>query len=93
MIFRRKVALMGFVKDAKAEVLAKEARRAYEEGRTAFAPRLNAPATGHGMTGSVSGWAEMIEAIEAAGWAMYFWSVAVDDKGRAEAYPLFRRRA
>jgi len=84
---------MGFIKDAKANVVATEAARAREEGRTVFAPRLNAGSTNAGMTGSVSGWAEMIESIEAAGWALYHWSVSVDQKGRAEAYPLFRPRS
>lgn len=83
---------MGFIKDAKANMVATEAERARAEGRTVFAPRLNAGASNAGTSGSVSGWAEMIEAIEAAGWAMYHWSVAIDEKGRAEAYPLFRPR-
>lgn len=83
---------MGFIKDAKAQTLNNEATRALAEGRTVFAAKLNAPATAHGFNGSVSGWAEMIEGIESAGWAMYHWTVSVDEKGRAEAYPLFRPR-
>lgn len=85
---------MGFIKDAKAGVLVEEAVRARAEGRTVFTPRLNAPASSaHNFSGSISGWAEMIEAIEGAGWAMYHWTVSVDDKGRPEAFPLFRPRA
>lgn len=83
---------MGFIKDAKANMLITEAERAKAEGRTVFAPRLNAGSSNSGMTGSVSGWAEMIEGIESAGWAMYHWAVSVDEKGRAEAFPLFRPR-
>lgn len=83
---------MGFIKDAKAQNLAKEAERARAEGRSVFTPKLNAPSTAHGFNGSVSGWAEMIEAVEEAGWAMYHWSVSVDEKGRPEAFPLFRPR-
>lgn len=85
---------MGFIKDAKANQLISEAVRARTEGRTVFTPRLNAPAAsaGHNFSGSIAGWAEMIEGIEGAGWAMYHWSVSVDEKGRAEAFPLFRPR-
>jgi hypothetical protein len=83
---------MGFIKQAKSDAVAKEAQRAIEEGRTVFAPRLNTPMTHPGLSGSIPGWAEMIEAIEAAGWTMVDWSVSTDQKGRPEAYPLFRRR-
>jgi hypothetical protein len=81
---------MGFIKDAKVNMLLTEARRAVEEGRTVFAPKLNTPMTQSGLSGSIAGWAEMIEGIESAGWRMTDWSVAVDSKGRPEAYPLFR---
>lgn len=82
---------MGFLKDAKANMVATEAERAAAEGRTVFAPKLNTPATQHGMSGAIAGWAEMIEGIEAHGWRLDHWSVAMDEKGRPEAYPLFRR--
>ena len=82
---------MGFIKKGKEEALAKEAVRAVEEGRTVFTPLLNAPTTHHGMTGAVPGWAELVESVEDAGWRLEHWSVAVDNKGKAEAYPLFRR--
>ncbi|WP_329520419.1 hypothetical protein [Spirillospora sp. NBC_01491] len=55
-----------------------------------FAPRLNTPMSQHGMSGSIAGWAEMIEGIESAGWTMSDWSVSTDQKGRPKAYPLFR---
>lgn len=45
----------------------------------------------HTSSGSIPGWAEMIEAIEAAGWQLPEWSVAMDSHGRPEANPLFRR--
>lgn len=82
---------MGFVKQTKSDVLAGEARRAVEEGRSVFAPMLNTPWTQHSMSGAISGWAEMIEAVEAAGWTLTHWTVAQDHKGRRQAYPLFRR--
>lgn len=83
---------MGFLKDAKASMVATEAERAAAEGRTVFAPKLNTPASQHGMSGAISGWAEMVEGIEAAGWRLDQWTVCVDGKGRPEAYPLFRRQ-
>ena len=82
---------MGWIKDAKANMLITEAQRAVVEGRTVFAPKLNTPVSQHSMSGSVAGWAEMIEAVESAGWRLTDWSVAMDTKGRPEAYPLFRR--
>lgn len=83
---------MGLFKDAKANTLATEAERARAEGRTVFTPKLNTPMSQHNLSGSISGWAEMIEAVEAQGWQLWHWSVAIDEKGRPEAYPLFRPR-
>jgi hypothetical protein len=83
---------VGFMKQVKVDEITKEAGRAVAEGRTVFAPKLNTPMTQHGLSGSIAGWAEMIEAIEGEGWTMTDWSVAHDSKGRPEAYPLFRRR-
>lgn len=83
---------MGIIKDAKANTIGNDATRAYSEGRTVFAPRLNTPATAAGFSGPVSGWAEMIEAVEAAGWTLTQWAATDDHKGRPVAYPLFRRR-
>ncbi|WP_036453699.1 hypothetical protein [Mycolicibacterium smegmatis] len=83
---------MGFIKDAKANMLREEAQRAIQQGRTVFVAMLNTPITHHTMSGSVAGWAEMIESVEACGWHLADWSVAMDAKGRPQAYPLFRRR-
>ena len=83
---------MGFMKDAKQNMLATEAKQAFDQGRTVFAPMLNTPMTGGNFLGSVAGWAEMIEGIEACGWQLTHWSVAQDSKRRPQAYPLFRRR-
>lgn len=84
------VRRMGFIKDAKAGNLRAEAERAAKEGRTVFAPMLNTPATQSALSGSVAGWAEMIQAVESVGWRMTMWAVASDQKGRPQAYPLFR---
>lgn len=85
---------MGFIKDGKAGMLRTEAERAFREGRTVFAPMLNTPVTFRSSatpSGSVSGWAEMIEAVESQGWVLTQWTVGHDAKDRAQAYPLFRR--
>jgi hypothetical protein len=82
---------MGFFKDTKVQNLATEAQRAVDEGRRVFAPRLNTPGTHHNMSGSIAGWAEMVEGVEECGWRLAEWAVCVDSKGRPEAYPLFRR--
>jgi hypothetical protein len=83
---------MGMFKDAKAAGLGKEASKALEDGATVFTPRLNFPATMHGLSGNVSDWAAMVQEIESVGWTLVQWSVAMDTKGRPEAYPVFRRR-
>ena len=84
---------MGFIKDTKAAGLLTEAERAVAEGRHVFAAILNTPMTHHGLSGSVAGWAEMIEAVEQAGWELSQWSVTADTKGRPQAYPVFRLKA
>jgi hypothetical protein len=81
----------GIIKQTKANTLATEAERAITEGRTVFAPMLNTPATHHSFSGAVAGWAEMIEAVEEKGWTLTQWSVARDNHGQPQAYPLFRR--
>jgi hypothetical protein len=82
---------MGFFKDTKAAALAREASKAIEDGEPIFTPRLNFPQTMHGMTGAITDWSMMVAEVEAAGWRLEHWSVAMDTKGRPEAYPVFRR--
>ncbi len=82
---------MGFIKDSKAAAIGAEARKAIEAGHTVFTPRLNMPGSQPGLTGNIDTWAIMIGQIEAEGWVLQDWSVAMDTKGRTEAYPLFRR--
>lgn len=83
---------MGFMKNMKVDAITAEAVKAAEAGRGVFTPKLNTPATQAGLTGDISDWAVMIEAIEAAGWDLTHWAVSSDAKGRPEAYPFFRRR-
>lgn len=82
---------MGIFKDAKVSSLVQEAERAAEAGRRLFTPRLNTPMTQHGMSGDIADWGLMIDGVEAAGWRLEHWAVGLDTKGRAEAYPVFRR--
>jgi hypothetical protein len=56
-----------------------------------FTPRLNMPGSQHGMSGNIVDWAMMIQGLEESGWRLEQWSVAMDTKGRPEAYPLFRK--
>lgn len=83
---------MGFLKETKANAIGNEAEKAFTEGRAVFTPRLNYPATMHGLTGNIDDWSQMIQSVESAGWSMVEWTVAMDTKGRPEAYPVFRRR-
>lgn len=82
---------MGLIKNVKQNMVRTEAERAIAEGRRVFTPMLNTGMTQHSMSGSIAGWAEMIEAVEDCGWKLTDWSVAADEKGRPQAYPLFRR--
>ena len=82
---------MGFFKDTKATALAQEASKALDAGMVVFTPRLNFPTTMHGMTGAITDWQLMVSEVEAAGWRLEHWSVAMDTKGQPEAYPVFRR--
>ena len=62
---------MGFIKDAKANTVKAHAERAVNEGRKVFVCRFDpGMSSKHGVSGSVSGVAEMIESVEAAGWKM-----------------------
>jgi hypothetical protein len=83
---------MAIVKDTRAAVLRIEAERALQQNHWIFTPTLTTT-TNPDMSGSISGWAEAIEAVEDAGWQLYHWSASLDIHGNPRAYPLFRRRA
>lgn len=82
---------MGWIKDAKAAAVTKDAETAAAAGRRVFACRLNVGSGNAGFSGEVPGWGEMLEAVEATGWTLDRWAVSSDSKGRPEAYLLFRR--
>lgn len=82
---------MGIIKDAKVNSVAADAQKAYAAGDAVFIAKLNIPASQFGTSGAVKDWPQMIAGIEAAGWRLEHWSMGIDNKARAEAYPLFRR--
>jgi hypothetical protein len=86
------LSAMGWIKDAKANTLGAEARKAFADGDWYFAPRLNSPSTAHQLSGNIGDLTMMLEAISRAGWVLQHWTVAQDRHGRPEAYPLFVRR-
>jgi hypothetical protein len=83
---------MGMIRTAKANAIAKDAAGARSAGRRTFAAVLNYPSSRPGVTGGIDDWSAMVDEIENEGWQLTHWSVGTDDKGRPEAYPLFRVR-
>jgi hypothetical protein len=82
---------MGFMNTLKGDTFGKDATKAREQGRTVFVARLVVRGDINAMSLSVSDAAEMIEAVEAQGWACHDMSWTQDGKGRPEGYFLFRR--
>jgi hypothetical protein len=83
---------MGMIKDAKVNMLTADAQKALEAGHYFFTPMLNSPTFKGGLSGNIVDWSMMIQGIESVGWVLTHWSVASDQQGRPQAYPLFRRR-
>lgn len=83
---------MGLFKQAKIGAITADAERAIAEGRTRFVARYWDEVVAFQGTGSVSGAAEAIENVEAAGWkldhAAYTW---VDGKNRGLTLLIFSR--
>ena len=72
---------MGFITKNKTNA----ARDAHQAGQTIFTTDI-----GSGMSGT-GNWAEAIAEIEAEGWTLAHWAVALDNAKRLCAYPVFRR--
>lgn len=83
---------MGLFKQAKIGAITADAQQAIEEGRTRFVARYWDEVVAYQGTGSVSGAAEAIENVEAAGWrldhAAYSW---VPSKNRGLTLLVFGR--
>jgi hypothetical protein len=73
--FVREGTRMGFMKDMKSSTASKDAARACAEGRQVFVFKFDMPNLNSGVTASVSGAAEAIEAIEREGWFLGHMSV------------------
>ncbi|MBW4043336.1 MAG: hypothetical protein HIU86_14670 [Acidobacteria bacterium] len=82
---------MGWIKDAKATQMGKEAQQAWDAGVPVFTPLLNMPATRPDFSGAITDWPLMMAAIQEAGWKLHTWAVGSDSKGRPAAMPLFTR--
>jgi hypothetical protein len=81
---------MGLVKDVKTEAASDDAARAATEGRKVFVFRFTLPTLNYRSSAAVSGAAEVIEAIEARGWALAH--VSVHPRfGRGSMIMVFRR--
>lgn len=82
---------MGWIKDAKAQSMAKAAQESWNDGAQFFTPMLNFPAFKAGFSGPVGDWPPMLESITSVGWRLHTWALASDEKGRPQAMPLFVR--
>lgn len=83
---------VGFLKDAKANSLGQQAARAAGEGRQVFACRVNEGGWNDSWGGSLSGVAEQIEAVEAAGWVLDKASFLPGKGQNVSAFLIFRIR-
>lgn len=84
---------MGFIKQAKGDSMADDARRAVAEGRSVFIAQFRgAMSHSPALSRPIAGIAEMIEAVEAEGWRVdQFTSVPYKDNMTVTC--LFRRTA
>jgi hypothetical protein len=81
---------MGFVKDMKTNTAGKDAARAAAEGRKIFVFKFDMPNLNSAVTSSVSGAAEVVEAIEEQDWVMS--DMAVHPSVRHGAMVMLFRR-
>ena len=82
---------MGWIKDGKASIMKAEAQKAWDSGDRYFTAVLNFPGGNPNLSGGIPHWPPMLEAIEAVGWKLHTWAMAVDHKGHPHAMPLFVR--
>jgi hypothetical protein len=81
---------MGFIRNAKADMMRKQATEARNAGRAVLTMKLNYPGFKPDFSGEIVEWSMMIEAVESEGWALYHLAGISDNKGRPEALCLFR---
>jgi hypothetical protein len=82
---------VGFIKGRKADSIGGQAERAVAEGRTVFTCRVNEGGWNDSWGGSLSGVAEQIEAVEAAGWHLDKASFLPGKGEHVSAFLIFRR--
>ena len=80
---------MGFVKDFKVSSALEDARRAAGENHSVFVYKFHMPKFDSAASSTVSGAAEVIEAIEQAGWTLQ--QFAMHNRWRGEMVMVFRR--
>lgn len=83
---------MGFIRQAKADKMGEDAKRALEEGRTVFIAQFRGDIShSPALTRPIAGVAESIESVEAEGWHLdQFTSVPYKDNMTVVC--LFRRK-
>ena len=85
---------MGIVRQAKADSMASHAGRARQEGRRVLVVRIQTRFWSAGaFSGPMDDTAEMIEAIEAQGWALDKMSYVIKKDNKPEGIYLFRPAA
>ena len=81
---------MGLVKNVKVSGASEDAKRAVREGHSVFVYRFGMPNLNSAMSSTVSGAAEVIEAIEEAGWRLQQFALN-EDVRRGQMVMFFRR--
>jgi hypothetical protein len=80
---------VGLVNEIKASSAADDAKRAAGDGRSVFVYKLAMPILNNTVSSPVSSAAEVIEAIEQAGWMLQ--QFAMNDRRRGQMVMIFRR--
>jgi len=81
---------MGLVKNAKVSAASDDAKRAAGEGHSVFVYKFGMPNLNSAVSSTVSGAAEVIEAIEEGGWRLQQFALN-DDVRRGQMVMVFRR--
>lgn len=82
---------VGFRRGTRVRSIADQATRAMAEGRQVFVCRVYEGGPKDGWSGSLSGMAEQIEAVEAAGWSLVQSSFLQGRWHTVAAFLIFRR--
>jgi hypothetical protein len=80
---------MGLVRNVKVSGASEDAKRAAGEGHSVFVYKFGMPNLNSAVSSTVSGAAEVIEAIEDAGWKLQ--QFALNDARHGQMVMFFRR--